>query len=495
MSSRHKDGKIWIRIAALALAGLLALGVLFSAVTGWAEEEPARDRYSLDIEVLFEEQAVRISQTIDYTNRTGRTISGMMFNVYANILRRLDGIPVESEQIRDAFPEGYAPGGVDFMSVTVNGEDAEWGVQGDEELFLRVQCDLAAGETAQFSFEYYLLLPTYSGSMGVGDLSWRLTNFYPVAAVWDEYLEDFPLNGYTAVDEPLHSEAADYEATITLPETYELAAPGEIAAEPDGNGNIRYEIRAQGVRELAILFSRKMTEKRGETQAGTRIRALGNTPGAAGRMLNCALPVMNWLEETFGAYPWPELTLTETEYVYDGISYPGVIQAGATDEETIAGLCVRQYFSGIVGSNPNGAPWLNEALPAFVKLMYYDEKNGHEEYLKRLNAQVIPSLQVTIPGGMTVDSEAGRFNSRMEYEIVVIDRGCVVLHEMRQTMGEEVFLSALQEYVSRNWLKNATAAEFLEAMNEVSGKRWNEYLYGQMHNIDDYVDLDLTWID
>lgn len=482
-----------IRIAALALAGLLALGVIFSAVTAFAEEE--RDRYTMDIEVLFDEQAVRVHETVDYTNRTGQALHSMLFNVYANIMRRQSAIPVGDDRLQDAFPEGFAPGGVDFIRVQVNGEDADWGVQGSEELFLRVECSLAAGETAQFAFDYYLLLPTFSGAMGAGDLTWRLTNFYPVAAVWDEYLQDFPLNAYTAVDEPLHSEAADYEITITLPETYALAAPGEITGKADGEGNIRYGIYAEGIREAAILFSRKMTERSGRTGAGTEIRALGNTAGAAKKLLNAAVSAMNWLEETFGEYPWPELTLMETEYVYDGLSYPGVVQAGVTDEEAIVRLCVKQYFSGIVGSNPNGAPWLSEAVSAFVTLMYYEQKNGYQDYLNRLNQQALPSLQVTVPGGVTVDSEAGRFTSRMEYEIVVVDRGCVMLHEMRQAMGAETFLAALQEYVRRNRLGNATAAEFIEAMNSVSGKRWNEYLYGQMHNIDDYVGLGLTWIE
>lgn len=479
---------------ALALAVLLGLSVIFSALDALAEEE-TRDHYRLDMEVLFEEQAVHVRQTVDYTNRTGARLENMMFNVYANILRRMDAIPVESEQITDAFPDGYAPGGVDFISIQVNGEDAQWGVQGEEELFLRVECSLEAGETAQFSFDYYLLLPVYSGAMGVGEMTWRLTNFYPIAAVWDEYLEEFPLNDYTAMGEPLHSDAADYEATIALPEAYALVAPGEVTKTSTDNGWVVYEIHAEGIREMALIFSGSMTEKKTLTDSGTEICVYGTNFFAAKSLLSTSLSVMNWLEETFGEYPWPSLSIIETEYVYDGLSYPGVIQAGTREEEAIVNLCTQQYFSGIVGSNPTGAPWLSDALSSFVTLMYYEAQNGYDDYLKRLNEQVLSSLQMTIPGGLTVDSEAGRFNSRMEYEIVVIDRGTAVLHEMRQTMGEEIFLAALQEYVKDSWLENSTATDFLEAMNRVSGKRWNEYLYGQMHNIDDYVDLDLTWFE
>ena len=485
---------MFVRIAALALAVLLALGVVFSAATGWAEEETPRDRYTLDIEVLFAEQAVRVEAAVEYTNRTGLPLQSMMFNVYANALRRQTTVPVEEDCLSDAFPGGYAPGGVDFIRVQVNGEDADWGVQGDGETFLRVECSLEDGESAEFAFEYYLLLPEYSGTMGAGDMTWRLTNFYPVAAVWDPYLEEFPLNRYTAMGEPLHSEAADYEISIGLPEGYELAAPGEVSAEADGKGNVRYTIRAEGIREAALIFGRKWTETTDTTDAGTEIRVLAKGSGAAKKMLNAALPAVNWLEETFGELPWPGLTIVQTESLY-AASYPGVIQASGAEEDEIVLLCMQQIFAGVVGSNPNGAPWLSDAVSSFVRLMYYEAKNGYEDYLIRLNEQVLPSLQVTIPGGMTVDSEAGRFVSRMEYEIVAVDRGCAMLHEMRQTMGEETFLQALQEYVERNRLKNTTATEFLEAMNDISGKRWNEYLYGQMHNIDDYAEMNLTWFE
>ncbi len=504
MSKPKADSRMWIRIVALALAGLLLLGVIFSATAVFAEEAPANDRYDLHLEVMPDAQTVQVTQTIDYTNRTGRALRSMMFSVYANCLRRQSTVPVEDALFSDAFPAGYAPGGVDFMRVQVNGKDAEWGMQGEGELFMRVECSLQPGETAQFGFEYYVLLPEYSGAMGVGDLGWRLTNFYPSPAVWDEYLEDFPLNDYTAVIEPMHSGAADFHVTMTLPETYHLAAPGQVNALPDGEGMVDYEINAEDIRELALIFSRKTFEREAAAASGAKVRVLANTTGAAQRILDAALPAMNWLEETFGAYPWPALTIIETDYIYEGAAYPGVIQIskgltgpmqGGELEDEIVLLCMKQYFSGIVGSSRSRAPWLSEAVSSFVRLLYFEEKNGYNDFMKRLNAQVLPALNITIPGGVTVDSEAGRFTSRMEFELAVVDRGVAVLYEMRQAMGEEIFLDGLRAYVEAGWLDNTTASDFLAAMNTVSGSRWDEYLYGQMHTIDDYVGMGLEWFE
>lgn len=504
MRKAKTDNRIWARVLALLMAAMLVLGVLLSAAEGLAEEAPARDRYDLAIDVLFDRQAAQVTETFEYTNRTGEALDEMMFSVYANVLRRQTAVPVEADEFENAFPEGYAPGGVDFMSVKVNGEAAQWGVQGEDELFLRVECHMEPGETVVFRFDFYVLLPVYSGAMGIGDLSWRLVNFYPVAAVWDEYLHDFPMDGYTAMHEPLSSDAADYHVSLSLPETYHLAAPGVITRTPDGMGMVFYEIDARGIRELALVFSRKTTERTAQTESGTTIRALGNAPASADRMIQAALPAMNWLEAQFGAYPWDALTLIETEYLRDGLSHPGVIQVsngltglldGEQLENAIVGLCAQQYFGAIAGNRKNAAPWLSEAIPSFVSLLYFEEKNGYNDFMKRLNAQVLPALSVTIPGGLTPDSESERFVSRMEFEVVVVCRGMAVLYMMRRDMGEALFMEGLQEYVSSAWLGRATAADFLAAMNKVSGRRWDEYLYGQMHTLDDYVGTGLNWFE
>ncbi len=500
---QEKQKQVWVRIIAGILAGLLLLGVLLTSAAGYAQEtqSTSRDRYEIHMDVLLDEQVVRITQNTYYTNRTGGALSGMMFSVYANILRRQSASPVESDLLNDAFPEGYAPGGVDFMSIRVNGEKVQWGIRGEQELFVRVECDLEENETALFTFEYYLLLPTCSLALGAGDLTWRLVNFYPIAAVWDEYAQEFVLNGYTAMGEPVYSESADYYVTLSLPETYALAAPGEVSAVNE-NGTVSYEIEARNIRSLALLLSRKMILRTAQTESGTELEVWANTASAANTMLSEALNMMNYLEENLGEYPWQRLSVMETEYIYEGISSPAVIQishelTGLMEKDELAHavrlMCARQYFSCIVGSNQNDSPWLSDMLSAYMTLMYIFDTQGEDAYLQAFNAQILPSLQITIPGGMTVDSSIERFNSRMEYDLIVVDRGAVVLHDMRQSIGHEVFMRAMREYVSRMSMKNADAADFLSAINDASGRDWDEYLYGQMHNMDDYVSESIEW--
>ena len=134
------------RILALILAGALVLTTLVSIVVSAAygeEAEPARDSYAMEIQFLEDQQALRVTQRLVFTNRTGTRLDRVMFAVYANQFRRQSTVMYEDAE---ALYAGYLPGGVEFFSVAVNGRQAEWAVQGDGEWYLRVKCDLAPEE-------------------------------------------------------------------------------------------------------------------------------------------------------------------------------------------------------------------------------------------------------------------------------------------------------------------------------------------------------------
>ncbi len=489
----HDHAAITSQSASAAVSGNAG-----SAQAGSAEGgAQAASRYRLALEVLPDEQAVHVSQTLDYTNQTGVDLDRMMFNLYANSLRRQETVPVEETDWIDAFPAGYAAGGVDFVHVRVNGEEAGWAVQGDGELFLRVDCDLMAGESVRFEFEYYLLLPLYNGAMGVGDLTWRLVNFYPVAARYDVEAQDFDLNAYTAMNEPLSADPADYTVTLTLPETWALAAPGTIEAQQTGE-SVAYTVEAEDIREMALVFSRKMTRRSMVLESGTQLHVLANTPSAAQAMLETAQGALEFFSGWLGEYPYETLTIIESDYLYEGLSHPGLIQVshaltGADRTDEVVLQVARQYLGGVVGVNRNEEPFLSDALPNYVALMYWEAQGGEAEYLKRLNAQVLAALNVTIPGGVSVESQSDRFTSRMEYEMVIIDRGVAVLHEMRRGLGNEALMDGIALYVQDNWLDHAGFDEFAAALSAVSGRECADYLRTLMKDIEDYVGLGLEW--
>ena len=168
----NKRKKQLARILALLLAVLLVLGTIASIVFSHAhgEETATRDEIALELEFFEEEQALQIRQRLRYTNRTGGSISTAWSSPFTPTCSAAStALMYEGDVWQDVFPAGNAPGGVEFSRILVDGEAADWGMMGEEELFLRVACDLADGQTCEFTFEYTLLLTQNAASLGVGD--------------------------------------------------------------------------------------------------------------------------------------------------------------------------------------------------------------------------------------------------------------------------------------------------------------------------------------
>ena len=487
-----KKTRVWVRILCLALAALMILGVVVSAVMGaYAEED--RDQYRLDMYYHQDSQAFEVSQVLTYRNRTGQSLSCVRFHLYENAFRRNATAPFVSDELTDAYPEGFAPGGVDFVSVTVDGEKADWGVYGPGETYLRVDAQMEPGEEREFRFDFYVLLPTSRGRCGAGGLDVRLCQFYPVAAVWDDDLHDFALQPASPLGKSLYSGAADYRVTVDVPASCIVAATGELTAEetlPGYRKRVTFEAEA---REFALAMSRRYSV----ISAGDATVYTANAPGASDA-LNALDSAMAWFARWLG--PCPAVRLAESDILDDGISFPGLIlirsgllaSGGRELEWEIVRQAAQQYFSCLVGPDPAHNPFLCDSLSEYAALLYFEDAHGHQDYLDRLNERCLPALQITLPGALTVDGSVYLFDSRQDYDAVIRERGCAVLHEMRSLMGREELMDGIRLYVERFSGKNAALSDFVAALDDATGKRWDELLVGQMRTIGEYARQDMT---
>ena len=168
------------RILAISLVAVLVGGIVLpTLVSAFAEESaPVRDSYEMNIEYMEDEQALHITQRLVYNNHSDAHLDRVIFYAAGNMFRRESALMYENTVIESIFPEGYAPAGIDLQSVTVNGQDADWGYMGTDEIDLRVSCSLAPGEACVFEFDYYLLLSRSRAMLGEYDTDVRLSAFY-----------------------------------------------------------------------------------------------------------------------------------------------------------------------------------------------------------------------------------------------------------------------------------------------------------------------------
>ena len=495
-----------VRIIAIVLAILLAGGAIVSAVISIAYAEEAelveRNQYSLTMEYLGEEQALRVSQRLVYLNDSGIHLDRVVFYAPANLFRRQSALMYDGDAWAEAFPQGYLPGGVDLQDVWVNGAEADWGFQGSDELYLRVACDLEPGEKCEFSFNYYLLLTQNRAFMGISELDWRLSDFYFAPAYADPLYGEFMLSTPTSFTRWIHTPAADFTATIALPDLYLLSATGSEQAETDPETRAtRWTVTAENVRSFALNFGLRYRENTRTTASGVELRAVTNLRGKSDKLLDLAEETIETLENWFGPFPARQLDIVQADTVPEVLDHSGCIWLSEDAlksnglEQLLRAALARQYFGLSAYSQPGADAWLSDAVSEYLAYLLLEEAEGNSAYLAALNENVVPALQLTIPGGLVVTSDAALFTSD-EYDIVVRDRGAAVFHELRTAMGREELIAGLRAFYELGQQTDVlTEMDLVCCLDETSGGSWEKFLTDWVFNVGDYVNQTIDWLD
>ena len=490
-----------VQILALALAFLLAGGAVVTAlISAWAEAEtPARDACEMSIVVYEEEQALQISQRLVYTNRTDAPLDSVLFYLYGNMLRRESALVYEADELDAAFPAGYAPGGFDFRSVLVNGEAADWGVQGSDELYLRVACPLAPGERAEFRFEFLVLYTQNNGFLGAGGTDIRLSGFYPVPAETDSagaFVANAPLSFARTMLVP----ALDYAVDISLPAGYDLACGGERARLTDGENLWHVDLTAH---EFAFACGRRWRAYEQTTASGVTVRVLSNARGRARAALSTAVRTVEQYEAWFGAFPQRQITLAQSDIVPESRGFDGLILlnndlfSGSAEALTQAlrERLAEQYFGFAAYVDPAADAWLTDALSLYVAYLALEAEDGPDAYLAALNRDLLPALQLTMPGGLEITSAAGLFTGR-EYQVIVRERGAAVFHELRCATGRDGLIAGLRRFVEAGRAAPVLGEyDLVDALDAATGRSWEDYLADWLYHIDEYNVQRLDWLD
>lgn len=484
-----------IRVLALAVVAAMLAAMAVSALLTTAQGEAARDEYTLELDYLEDQQALRVRQRLLFTNRTGEALDRVLFSLYANQFRRATTVMYETQ---DALPAGFYPGGAELYSVTVNGEEADWAAQGEGEYFLRVACDLAPDETCEIGFIYDLLLTENAAFCGADADGWRLSGFYPTLCTYRD--------GIWEANQPLQhcrttlTTPADYRVTVTLPERFDLSATGEISSEP-AEGGTKWTVRGENLREFAFAFSRKWREARAITDLGTEL-IVQTSSRRADIALEYALEAANALEGWFGRLPAETVRLCETDLATDSLAFAGEIWLDESlferknDEELkyqIRFDLAQQFFGIGVYADPVADAWLCTSVCEYASYLLWEELDGRDAFLTRINARAVPALSVTIPGNRYITADATLF-TQAQFDTVVRDRGAIALHELRTAMGREDFLDSLARYFAEHEGGGiVTEMDFLQAFNDTTGQDWEDFLTEILFHIDEYGSQSLEW--
>lgn len=437
------------RILPIVLALLLALAPLTLAACGTTTP----DLYTMTLVYEPSTRSLAGEMTVQLENRTESAWETVKFQLWPNAFREgAKYLPVSETYAPAVYYKGASFGGITLTGI----EGGEARVVGEDENILEVTppAPVYPDERITLTMRFTVLLPEIEHRLGVGQKTVNLGNFYPILCAWGE--EGFCEHVYACCGDPFVSGVADYDVTFSLPASYHVAHTG-TGTRTEENGLAAYHVRAEGVRDFAMVCSEQFTVHTAEA-SGIPVMYYALDDADPSGTLQTACESLSYYADAFGAYEYPAYTVVETGFPYGGMEYPMLSLIADDLPATEVPLVVahetaHQWWYAMVGSDQYHEAWQDEGLAEYSAALFFE---AYPEY-GRTYADMVAASESAYRAYYSVSAQLSRGETAMRrdltdytgdyaYRSLAYDKGVILFDRLRQTVGEERFFAAIKDY-------------------------------------------------
>ncbi|NBE56627.1 M1 family peptidase [Streptomyces sp. YC537] len=384
--------------------------------------------------------------------------------------------------------------GLDVASVTVDGRPARFN-RARSELTVRPRNDLRAGATFRTTVRYSGApetvtdedgaregwLPTAAGAVAlgqpVGSMAWFPGNHHP-------------------------SDKATYDIEITVPKGLRAYSNGELKAQRTVGDSSTFdwhsgEPMASYLATVAIGAYGTSTSvvKGASREGGLPVRtAVVPEEAEASRKVLAKLPeIVEWQERNFGPYPFSSVgAIVEGRdaagYALETQTKP--VFPGAPDTPLLVHELAHQWFGNSVTPKTWQDMWLNEGFATYAEWLWSEDHGG--DSAQEIFDQVYAGKgdYVTENIGNAGEAEAVWAFPPAEptgadaiSDSPVYYRGAMVIHKIRQAVGDDRFRDLVRGWTRTHRHGNADTRDFTAYVEKRAGKDldglWDTWLYGE----------------
>ncbi len=477
------------------------------------------------IDARLDAELHRVTGTVRLTwrNRSSRTVDDLQLHTYMNAFRADDtawmqeargGHRGESLAHED---ESAGWGYIDILAVRRLDDAAARLEEGAAELSARPPVELRWAEGAEdptvssvtldeplapngeltIELDFITQLPRVFARTGYAGDFHMLGQWFPKVAVlegsgWKNHV--FTLNS------EFYADFGNYTVRLDVPENMIVGATGVRVEErvEDGRKHLRYD--AEMVHDFAWVADPDFVEHHGQWR-GIRIRQLLQPEHAQDAEWHLAAQIAAFesMDARFGPYPWSTITIVHppsdakgaggmeypTFYTTSDIITRQPWHALVGFEEQFSGVFTsihefgHQYFQGLLASNEQRQPWLDEGMNSFSNsLTFMDWKRTEEPLVARFGNQQVTTRDL---GSMSmlaemelvpVDSPAEDFPKLSEsYGSTVYRKTAALMFTLRNMIGGARFDAALRGYADRWRFRHPTGEDLQSTLREQLGAR------------------------
>ncbi|WP_367322264.1 M1 family metallopeptidase [Streptomyces sp. HUAS ZL42] len=370
--------------------------------------------------------------------------------------------------------------GLDVASVGVEGKEARFSRDG-QELTVRPRAELDKGETFRVIVRYSGnpqtitdadaskegWLPTADGALALGEptgsMAWFPGNHHP-------------------------SDKASYDIAVTVPKGLQAVSNGELKSAKSSGGRTTFvwhtaEPMASYVATLAVGRYTVTRSTAGETGLPAYV-AVDPAQTENSRRVLARLPeIMEWAEYNFGPYPFSSTGAIvdrpeDSGYALETQNRP--VFPGAPDTETFVHEIAHQWFGNSVTPKTWRDMWLSESFATYAEWLWQEDNGGDsaQKTFDELYDHGEDSYEDLWDFPPAEPTSAAHISGNPVYQ-----RGAMVLHKIRQAVGDDTFYDIVQGWAAAHRHGNADTDDFTEFVEEQAPDVdfdgiWEDWLYG-----------------
>ena len=445
--------------------------------------------YTINATYCDEEHTVNATEKVKYTNKTGNILNFVCFNLYGTAFSA-DAVilPYTTLNAKKCFPNGLSYGDLEIISVRVDEEDADFNIVGQDNNALQINFknSLNNNESTEIEIVFKLTLANCTHRLGYFDGYINLGNWYPIIAVYEN--GEFDITPYYSSGDPFYSECANYNLTFNYPDKMVLGSTGQVVNSSSANGVKTVTIEAKAVRDFALILSdkfQKISSKIDDTVVNYYFYKDQNSQ----KSLQTSVNALKTFSSLFGKYPYSNLSVCESNFVYGGMEYPNLVFISDDLENyedytyTIVHEIAHQWWYGMVGNNEYKFGFLDEGLTEYSTYLFFDENPEYElnskEMVKNTTNSYLLFLDVYKEVFTKVDTSMIRslneFSTEPEYVYISYVKSVLMFDNLKDIVGKINFLKSLRYYFNQNAGKNATPDKLILAFNKICKQNLESY--------------------
>ena len=268
---------------------------------------------------------------------------------------------------------------------------------------------------------------------------------------------------------------ASYHMEITVPQKYVAVSNGVLTETIDNENTTTYiwdneEPMASALVTIAVGEYQLV---KGTSPNGIPLRSYVTKQSADefADMQPVIGEMIDWMGEQFGAYPFTEFGYVEVSDIGASLETQSMVimsEMALFDEGVLCHEMSHMWFGDWVNLDTWSEIWRNEGFATYISLMweYRNDKAGLDAHMQKMESAINSE-----PYGFPLNNPPfEEMFGRDSYY-----KGAVLVHDLRNTVGDEAFFTGLQNYFIEYGGGIANDAQFQAVMEEASGISLDEF--------------------